>query len=68
MLSLLVIFLCCYVNISLYNGKLELFVSVALLLAGTVYINIVYYKSGIWLVISPVASYFHKPEASANTA
>ena len=28
----------CYVNISLYNEKLELFVSVALLLAGTVYV------------------------------
>ena len=25
-------------------------------------------KSGIWLVISRVASYFHEPEASANTA
>ena len=30
----------CYVNISLYNEKLEPFVSVALLLAGTVYIYI----------------------------
>ena len=30
----------CYVNISLYNEKLELFVTVALLLAGTVYIYI----------------------------
>ena len=30
--------LCCYVNISLYNENLELFVSVALLLAGTVYV------------------------------
>ena len=31
---------------------------------------IAYYtsKSGIWLVISRVASYFHEPEASANTA
>ena len=30
-------------------------------------INIAYYtsKSGIWLVISRVASYFHEPEASA---
>ena len=25
-------------------------------------------KSGIWLVISRVESYFHEPEASANTA
>ena len=25
-------------------------------------------KSGIWLVISRVASYFHEPKASANTA
>ena len=25
-------------------------------------------KSGIWLVISRVVSYFHEPEASANTA
>ena len=35
-----------------------------------VYINIAYYtsKSGIWLVVSRVASYFHEPEASANTA
>ena len=33
-------------------------------------INIAYYtsKSGIWLVILRVASYFHEPEASANTA
>ena len=34
-------------------------------------INIISYftsKSGIWLVISRVASYFHEPEASANTA
>ena len=33
-------------------------------------INIAYYtsKSGIWLVISRVASYFHEPKASANTA
>ena len=33
-------------------------------------IYIAYYmsKSGIWLVISRVASYFHEPEASANTA
>ena len=32
--------------------------------------NIAYYmsKSGIWLVISRVASYFHEPKASANTA
>ena len=32
--------------------------------------NISYFtsKSGIWLVISRVASYFHEPEASANTA
>ena len=31
---------------------------------------IAYYtsKSGIWLVISQVASYFHEPKASANTA
>ena len=31
---------------------------------------ITYYtsKSGIWLVISRVASYFHEPKASANTA
>ena len=31
---------------------------------------IAYYtsKSGIWLVISRVASYFHEPKASANTA
>ena len=35
-----------------------------------IYIYIAYYtsKSGIWLVISRVASYFHEPEASANTA
>ena len=33
-------------------------------------IYIAYYtsKSGIWLVISRVASYFHEPKASANTA
>ena len=33
-------------------------------------IYITYYtsKSGIWLVISRVASYFHEPKASANTA
>ena len=33
-------------------------------------IYLAYYtsKSGIWLVISRVASYFHEPEASANTA
>ena len=33
-------------------------------------INIAYYtsKSGIWLVISWVASYFHEQKASANTA
>ena len=33
-------------------------------------IFIAYYtsKSGIWLVISRVASYFHEPKASANTA
>ena len=32
--------------------------------------SIAYYtsKSGIWLVISRVASYFHEPEASTNTA
>ena len=37
---------------------------------GRYVINIAYYtsKSGIWLVISRVASYFHEPEASANTA
>ena len=31
---------------------------------------ITYYmsKRGIWLVISRVASYFHEPEVSANTA
>ena len=31
---------------------------------------IAYYtsKSGIWLVISRVALYFHEPKASANTA
>ena len=34
----------CYVNISLYNEKLELFVTVALLLAGTVYtVYYIYY-------------------------
>ena len=35
-----------------------------------IYIIIAYYtsKSGIWLVISRVASYFHEPKASANTA
>ena len=35
-----------------------------------IYIYIAYYtsKSGIWLVISRVASYFHEPKASANTA
>ena len=34
------------------------------------YIYIAYYtsKSGIWLVISRVASYFHEPKASANIA
>ena len=34
------------------------------------YVYMTYYtsKSGIWLVISRVASYFHKPKASANTA
>ena len=34
------------------------------------YIYMTYYtrKSGIWLVISRVASYFHEPKASANTA
>ena len=33
-------------------------------------INTAYYmsKSGIWLVISRVVSYFHEPKASANTA
>ena len=33
-------------------------------------IYIAYYtsKSGIWLVISRVASYFHEPKASPNTA
>ena len=33
-------------------------------------LTITYYtsKSGIWLVISRVASYFHEPKASANTA
>ena len=33
-------------------------------------IYIAYYKSksGIWLVISRVASYFHEPKASANIA
>ena len=33
-------------------------------------IYIVYYtsRSGIWLVILRVASYFHEPKASANTA
>ena len=33
-------------------------------------IYIAYYmsKSGIWLVISRVVSYFHEPKASANTA
>ena len=33
-------------------------------------VYIAYYtsKSGIWLVISRVASYFHEPKASANTA
>ena len=33
-------------------------------------IYIAYYtsKSGIWLVISLVVSYFHEPKASANTA
>ena len=33
-------------------------------------INIAYYMSmsGIWLVISRVASYFHEPKVSANTA
>ena len=36
----------------------------------SIYIYIFYYtsKSGIWLVISRVASYFHEPKASANTA
>ena len=35
-----------------------------------VHVYIAYYtsKSGIWLVISRVASYFHEPKASANTA
>ena len=34
------------------------------------YIYIAYYtsKSGIWRDISRVASYFHEPKASANTA
>ena len=33
-------------------------------------IYIAYYtsKTGIWLVIARVASYFHEPKASANTA
>ena len=33
------------------------------------YLYIAYYtsKSGIWLVLSQVASYFHEPKASANT-
>ena len=38
---------------------------------GTIFlVYIAYYtsKSGIWLVISRVASYFHEPKASANTA
>ena len=37
---------------------------------GSVRIYIAYYtsKSGIWLVISRVAPYFHEPKASANTA
>ena len=38
---------------------------------GSVSVYIISYftsKSGIWLVISRVASYFHEPEASANTA
>ena len=36
---------------------------------GTIFL-VAYYtsKSGIWLVISRVASYFHEPKASANTA
>ena len=36
----------------------------------SVYIYIFYYtsKGGLWLVISRVASYFHEPKASANTA
>ena len=35
-----------------------------------IYMYIAYYtsKSGIWLVISRVVSYFHEPKASANTA
>ena len=34
------------------------------------YIYIAYYtsKSGIWLVISRVVSYFYEPEANANIA
>ena len=37
---------------------------------GRYVINIAYYtsKSGIWRDISRVASYFHEPKASANTA
>ena len=38
---------------------------------GTIFlVNIAYYtsKSGIWRDISRVASYFHEPKASANTA
>ena len=35
-----------------------------------IYSYIAYYtsKSGIWLVISRVASHFHEPKESANTA
>ena len=38
---------------------------------GTIFlVNIAYYtsRSGIWLVISRLASYFYEPEATANTA
>ena len=35
---------------------------------GAIYIAYYTSKSGIWLVISRVASYFHEPKASANIA
>ena len=41
---------------------------VKILSKGSIYITYYTSKSGIGLVISRVASYFHEPKASANTA
>ena len=44
------------------------FYTMAVTAATMIYIAYYTSKSGIWLVISRVASYFHEPKASANTA